>query len=55
MYAYLLQGHTGLQDHSPDGWVAANTERLRSLPLVAGASGIIGVLLNRLLSGVRLL
>ncbi|KAL3161340.1 hypothetical protein ABBQ32_010238 [Trebouxia sp. C0010 RCD-2024] len=36
----------------PESWVAANAGRLRSLPLVAGASGIIGVLLNRLLSGV---
>lgn len=43
-----------MQDPSTDGWVAANAERLRALPLVAGASGIIGVLLNRLLSGVSL-
>ena len=44
----------GLQGTSTDGWVAANAERLRALPLVAGAAGIIGVLLNRLLSGVSL-
>ena len=43
-----------LQDASTDGWFAANAKRLRALPLVAGASGIIGVLLNRLLSGVSL-
>jgi len=42
-----------LQGSSPDGWIGANASRLRSLPLVAGASGIVGVLLNRLLSGVR--
>ena len=43
-----------MQGPSTDVWVAANAERLRTLPLVAGASGIIGVLLNRLLSGVSL-
>lgn len=40
------------QDPTPDGWVDANASSLRALPLVAGASGIIGVLLNRLVSGV---
>ncbi|KAL3161893.1 hypothetical protein ABBQ38_008980 [Trebouxia sp. C0009 RCD-2024] len=49
---YLWQCTSTLQGSTPDSWVAANAERLRSLPLVAGASGIIGVLLNRLLSGV---
>ncbi|DBA89905.1 TPA: hypothetical protein ACH3X2_004397 [Trebouxia sp. C0005] len=35
-----------------EGWFGANASRLRALPLVAGASGIVGVLLNRILSGV---
>ena len=41
-----------VQDTSPDGWIGANASKLRSLPLVAGATGIVGVLLNRILSGV---
>lgn len=56
MSGSIFSNHTGcLQDPSTEGWVAANAERLRALPLAAGASGIIGVLLNRLLSGVSLL
>ena len=42
-----------LQDAGNEGWFGANASRLRALPLVAGASGIVGVLLNRILSGVR--
>lgn len=40
------------QDAGNEGWFGANASRLRALPLVAGASGIVGVLLNRILSGV---
>jgi len=38
-----------LQDAGNEGWIGANASRLRALPLVAGASGIVGVLLNRIL------
>ena len=47
-----LTVHIGLQGSASKSWVDANASKLRALPLVAGASGIIGVLLNRLLSGV---
>ncbi|KAL0032202.1 hypothetical protein WJX77_010710 [Trebouxia sp. C0004] len=40
------------EDAGNEGWFGANASRLRALPLVAGASGIVGVLLNRILSGV---
>lgn len=51
-HMHLWKCTSTLQGPLPESWVAANAGRLRSLPLVAGASGIIGVLLNRLLSGV---
>ncbi|KAA6419886.1 MAG: cofactor assembly of complex C [Trebouxia sp. A1-2] len=41
-----------MQNAGNEGWFGANASRLRALPLVAGASGIVGVLLNRILSGV---
>ena len=48
----MLQVTNSLQGFSQDNGIL-NAGRLRALPLVAGAAGIVGVLLNRLLSGVR--
>ena len=43
-----------MQGLASEGWLESSASALRALPLVAGASGIVGVLLNRLLSGVCL-
>ncbi len=36
-------------------WAARYQSALRALPLAAGAAGLFGVLVNRLVSGVRII